>query len=106
MSGNLLIKTIGSRTSQETSPAFKYSQVIEPYEAELDIEIYSLGVSLSPMPYYSHSLAIDLDEFLSNSVFKDILQKTAHAQRRSSNMNRYAGFFCSANTRLVAKIKF
>ncbi len=59
-----------------------YSQVVEPCEAELGIDIYGLGVSLSLMPYYSHSLAIDLDEFLSNSVFQDILQMTAHAQRR------------------------
>ncbi|MCH6565574.1 MAG: hypothetical protein IH811_06825 [Proteobacteria bacterium] len=40
------------------------------------------GVGLSLTPYYSHSLAIDLDESLSNSVFQDILQMTAHAQRR------------------------
>jgi len=64
------------------------------------------GVGLSLMPYYSHSLAIDLDESLSNSVFQDILQMTAHAQRRSSNVNRNAGFFCSANARLVSGIKF
>ncbi len=68
--------------AQETSPAFEYRQVVEPYEDELDIAIYGLGVGLSLTSCYSHSLAIDLDEFLSNSVFKDILQKTAHAQRR------------------------
>ncbi len=82
MSGNLLIKTIGSRPGQETSPAFTYSQVVESCEAELDIEIYGFGVGLNLTPYYSHSLAIDLDESLSNSVFQDILQMTAHAQRR------------------------
>ena len=102
MSGNLLIKTIGSRPGQETSPGFTYSQVVEPCEAELGIEIYGFGVGLNLTPYYSHSLAIGLDESLSNSVFQDILQMTAYAQRRSSNVNRNAGFFYSANARLVA----
>jgi hypothetical protein len=60
----------------------KYSQVVESYEAELDIEIYDPGVDLSLAPYYSDSLAIDLDEPLRKSVFEDILQMTAHAQRR------------------------
>ena len=82
MSGNLLIKTIGSRPGQENSPAIKYSQVVEPHEAELDIEIYGLGVGLNLMPCYSHSLTIDLDESLSNSVLQNILQMTAHTQRR------------------------
>ncbi|MFB3058736.1 MAG: hypothetical protein ACE1ZB_03290, partial [Gammaproteobacteria bacterium] len=40
------------------------------------------GAGLNLTPYYSHSLAINLDESLSNSVFQDILQMTAHAQRR------------------------
>ena len=57
-------------------------QVVERYEAESDIEIYGLGVGLSLTPYYSHSLSIDLDESLSNSVFQQILQMIAHAQRR------------------------
>ena len=70
------------RPAQETSPAFEYRQVVEPYEAELDIEICGLGVGLSLTSCYSHSLAIDLDDSLGNSVFQDILQMTAHAQRR------------------------
>jgi cobaltochelatase CobT len=57
-------------------------QVVEQYDAEPDIEIYGLGVGLSLTPYYSHSLAIDLGESLSNSVFQQILQMIAHAQRR------------------------
>ena len=57
-------------------------QVVEQYDAESDIEIYGLGVGLSLTPYYSHSLAIDLGESLSNSVFQQILQMIAHAQRR------------------------
>jgi len=44
--------------------------VVEPCEAELEIEFMVSGVGLSLTPYYSHSLAIDLDESLSNSVFK------------------------------------
>jgi len=50
LSSNLLIKTIGSRPGQESSPVFKYSQVVELCEAELDIEIYDLGVGLSLAP--------------------------------------------------------
>jgi hypothetical protein len=56
--------------------------VVEPCETELDIEIYDLGVGLSLAPYYSDSLAIDLDEPLRKLVFEDILQMTAYAQRR------------------------
>jgi hypothetical protein len=37
---------------------------------------------LSLTPYYRHSLAIDLSESLSNTVFQQILQMIAHAQRR------------------------
>jgi len=57
-------------------------QVVECYESEPDIEIYGLGVGLSLTPYYSHCLAIDLGESLGNSVFQQILQMIAHAQRR------------------------
>ena len=57
-------------------------QVVERYDAESDIEIFGLGVGLSLTPYYSHSLSIDLGESLSNSVFQQILQMIAHAQRR------------------------
>jgi cobaltochelatase CobT len=57
-------------------------QVIERYEAETDIEIYGLGVGLSLTPYYKHCIAVDLGESLSNSVFQQILQMIAHAQRR------------------------
>jgi len=82
LSGNLLFKTIGSRPGQETRPVFKYNQVVGSYESSLDNEIYDLGVGLNLMPYYSHSLVIDLEESLRNSVFQNILQMTAHAQRR------------------------
>lgn len=57
-------------------------QVVERYESESDLEIYGLGVGLSLTPYYSHSLSIDLGESLGNSVFQQILQMIAHAQRR------------------------
>jgi cobaltochelatase CobT len=57
-------------------------QVVEYYESESNIEIYGLGVGLDLTPYYSHSLAIDLGESLSNSVFQQILQMIAHAQQR------------------------
>jgi len=57
-------------------------QVVERYDTESDIEIYGIGVGLDLTPYYSHSLAIDLDESLSNSVFQQILHMIAHAQRR------------------------
>lgn len=57
-------------------------QVVEYYESESNIEIYGLGVGLDLTPYYSHSLAIDPGESLSNSVFQQILQMIAHAQRR------------------------
>jgi len=48
LSGNLLIKTIGRRPGQKTSPAFTYSQVVEPYEAELGIEIYGFWSRSQP----------------------------------------------------------
>jgi cobaltochelatase CobT len=57
-------------------------QVVEYYESESNIEIYGLGVGLDLTPYYSHSLAIDLGESLSNAVFQQILQMIAHAQQR------------------------
>ena len=57
-------------------------QVIEQYDSETGIEIYGLGVGLSLTPYYRHCTAIDLSESLSNSVFQQILQMIAHAQRR------------------------
>ena len=63
---------------------FKYSQVVEPYEAELDIEIYDPGVGLGLAPYYSDSLAIDLDEPLRKSVFEDILQVTGSSRVAAS----------------------
>ncbi len=57
-------------------------QTVERNEAESNIEIYGLGVGLSLTPYYRHSLAIDLSESLSNTVFQQILLMIAHAQRR------------------------
>jgi cobaltochelatase CobT len=57
-------------------------QTVERNEAESDVEIYGLGVGLSLTPYYRHSLAIDLSESLSNTVFQQILQMIAHAKRR------------------------
>ncbi len=57
-------------------------QTVERNEAESNVEIYGLGVGLSLTPYYRHSLAIDLSESLSNTVFQQILQMIAHAQRR------------------------
>jgi hypothetical protein len=61
---------------------FRYCQLVERCEAEMDIENCGLGVGLSLTPYYSHGFPIDLDESLSNLVFQDILQMTANAQRR------------------------
>jgi len=46
------------------------------------VEIYGIGVGLSLTPYYRHCMAIDLNESLSNTVFTQILQMIAHAQRR------------------------
>jgi cobaltochelatase CobT len=57
-------------------------QVVGRCEAEPGIEIYGLGVGLDLTPYYSHCLAIDLEESLSNSVFRQILQMIAHARGR------------------------
>ena len=56
--------------AQETSPAFEYRQVVEPYEDELDIAIYGLGVCLSLAFCYSHSLAIDFDDSWVTRCFK------------------------------------
>jgi cobaltochelatase CobT len=57
-------------------------QVVEQFDNESEIEIYGLGVGLSLTPYYRHCIAVDLEESLSNSVFQQILQMIAHAQRR------------------------
>jgi len=57
-------------------------QVVEEYDNQSDIEIYGLGVGLSLTPYYQHSIAVDLGESLSNSVFQQVLQMIAQAQRR------------------------
>ena len=57
-------------------------QVVENYDGKTDLEIYGLGVGLSLTPYYQHCIAVDLGESLSNSVFQQILQMIAHAQRR------------------------
>jgi cobaltochelatase CobT len=57
-------------------------QTVERNEAESNVEIYGLGVGLSLTPYYRHSLAIDLSESLSNTVFQKILQMIAHTKRR------------------------
>ncbi|MGK0399273.1 MAG: cobaltochelatase CobT [Gammaproteobacteria bacterium] len=56
-------------------------QTVERNEAESNVEIYGLGVGLSLTPYYRHSLAIDLSESLSNTVFQQILHMIAHAKR-------------------------
>jgi cobaltochelatase CobT len=57
-------------------------QVVEQYDNQSDIEIYGLGVGLNLTPYYQHSIAVDLGESLSNSVFQQVLQMIAQAQRR------------------------
>lgn len=57
-------------------------QVVGRCEAEPGIEIYGLGVGLDLTPYYSHCLAINLEESLSNSVFHQILQMIARARGR------------------------
>jgi cobaltochelatase CobT len=57
-------------------------QVVEQYDNQSDIEIYGFGVGLSLTPYYQHSIAVDLGESLSNSVFQQVLQMIAQAQRR------------------------
>lgn len=55
---------------------------VEKLDGHNSIEIYGIGVGLSLTPYYQHCLAIDLSESLSNTVFTQILQMVAHAQRR------------------------
>ena len=55
---------------------------VEKFDARRGLEIYGIGVGLSLTPYYRHCLAIDLNESLSNTVFTQILQMIAHAQRR------------------------
>ena len=55
---------------------------VEKFDRRKGIEIYGIGVGLSLTPYYQHCLAIDLNESLSNTVFTQILQTIAHAQRR------------------------
>ena len=55
---------------------------VEKFDGRNSIEIYGIGVGLSLTPYYRHCLAIDLSESLSNTVFTQILQMVAHAQRR------------------------
>jgi cobaltochelatase CobT len=55
---------------------------VEKLDGHNSIEIYGIGVGLSLTPYYRHCLAIDLSESLSNTVFTQILQMVAHAQRR------------------------
>ena len=55
---------------------------VEKYDTARGVEIYGIGVGLSLTPYYRHCLAIDLNESLSNTVFTQILQMIAHAQRR------------------------
>jgi len=57
-------------------------QVVEQYDNPSDIEIYGLGVGLSLTPYYQHCIAVDLGESLSNSIFQQVLQMIAQAQRR------------------------
>lgn len=55
---------------------------VERFDSRKGIEIYGIGVGLSLTPYYRHCLAIDLSESLGNTVFTQILQMIAHAQRR------------------------
>jgi cobaltochelatase CobT len=55
---------------------------VEKFDGRNSIEIYGVGVGLNLTPYYRHCLAIDLGESLGNSVFTQILQMVAHAQRR------------------------
>jgi len=55
---------------------------VEKYDTPRGVEIYGIGVGLSLTPYYRHCMAIDLNESLSNTVFTQILQMIAHAQRR------------------------
>ena len=55
---------------------------VEKFDSRNNIEIFGIGVGLSLTPYYRHCLAIDLSESLSNTVFTQILQMVAHAQRR------------------------
>jgi len=55
---------------------------VEKFDGRNSIEIFGIGVGLSLTPYYRHCLAIDLSESLSNTVFTQILQMVAHAQRR------------------------
>ena len=55
---------------------------VERLDGRNNLEIYGIGVGLSLTPYYQHCLAIDLSESLSNTIFTQILQMVAHAQRR------------------------
>jgi len=74
--------TATSLTNDEYYLDNHLKQVVGRYEAEPGMEIYGLGVGLDLTPYYSHSLAIDLEESLGNAVFQQILQMIAHARRR------------------------
>ncbi len=56
--------------------------MVDKYDAKNGIEIYGIGVGLDLTPYYQHCLAIDLSESPGNTLFMQILQMIAHAQRR------------------------
>jgi len=57
-------------------------QVIDEQVRRSEIEIYGLGVGVDLSPYYSHSLALDLSQTLSNQVFEEILQLLAGRHHR------------------------
>ena len=57
-------------------------QVIHLLETTRDVEVYGLGVGLDLSPYYTHCLALDLSETLSNQVFEEILQLLAGRHHR------------------------
>lgn len=57
-------------------------QVVGNLEQHGELEIYGLGVGLDLSPYYTHCLALDLSETLSNQVFEEILQLLAGRHHR------------------------
>jgi cobaltochelatase CobT len=85
----LLVISDGSPMDSATSQANDeyyldnhLQNMVDKYDGKNGVEIYGIGVGLNLTPYYRHCLAVDLSESLANSLFMQILQMIAHAQRR------------------------
>lgn len=57
-------------------------QVVARLEYEGRVDVYGLGVGLDLSPYYTHSLAVDLSQTISNQVFEEVLQLLAGRHHR------------------------